>query len=121
MSPTVMILRTMDYYCTARSTFRDAAEKLKKYGWQLAVHAIGDSANRYALDLFEEVLGDSSQYYRWRIEHAQIVDPKDKTRFGELGVIASVQPTHATSDMYWAEERLGEQRNVGGICVGRFT
>lgn len=90
--------------------FRSAAQKLRDRGWQLAVHAIGDSANRYALDLFEAVLGDSSRDYRWRIEHAQIVDDVDKNRFGKLGVLASVQPTHATSDMYWAEQRLGKVR-----------
>jgi predicted amidohydrolase YtcJ len=90
--------------------FWEAARKLKKHGWQMAVHAIGDSANRFALDLCEEVLGDSSEFFRWRVEHVQIVDARDKPRFGQLGVIASVQPTHATSDMYWAENRLGEQR-----------
>lgn len=90
--------------------FRQAAEKLRDKGWQLAVHAIGDSANRYALDLFADVLGDSSEYFRWRIEHAQIVNQADQPRFGEAGVIASVQPTHATSDMYWAGERIGQER-----------
>lgn len=90
--------------------FADAARKLKEYGWQMAVHAIGDSANHYALNLYEKILGPSVVDHRWRIEHAQIVTEQDKPRFGQLGVLASVQPTHATSDMYWAKERLGKDR-----------
>ncbi len=90
--------------------FFNAAKKLKEHNWQLAIHAIGDSANRYALDLFEQIQGREGGDHRWRIEHAQIVAEEDKSRFIELGVLPSVQPTHATSDMYWAEERLGAGR-----------
>lgn len=97
---------------SSRQHFVDAAMRLKEAGWQMAIHAIGDSANRLALSVYAEVLGDNSEDHRWRIEHAQIVHPADVQTFGKLNVIPSVQPTHATSDMYWAEERLGENRMV---------
>ena len=87
----------------------ESAKKLQAGGWQMCVHAIGDSANRLVLDVYEEVL-EGNKDHRWRIEHAQVVATEDYTRFGNLGVIPSVQPTHATSDMYWAEERLGFDR-----------
>jgi len=85
-----------------------------EHGFQTIVHAIGDRANRIVLDVFEEALarlpaGDR----RFRIEHSQIVHPDDVGRFGELGVIPSMQPTHATSDMYWVADRLGEERLEG--------
>lgn len=91
------------------SHYIESAKKMEGNGWQMCVHAIGDSANRLVLNVYEEVLGDWKDH-RWRIEHAQIVSTKDVARFGELGVVPSVQPTHATSDMYWEEERLGRDR-----------
>ncbi|WP_417612644.1 amidohydrolase [Owenweeksia hongkongensis] len=93
------------------SHYVESAKKLKENGWQMCVHAIGDSANRLVLNVYEEVL-EGKKDHRWRIEHAQIVAPEDVARFGKLGVIPSVQPTHATSDMYWAEDRLGWERMV---------
>lgn len=87
----------------------ESAQKLKDKGWQMCVHAIGDSANRLVLNVYEEVL-QGVKDHRWRIEHAQIVSPEDLARFGKIGTIPSVQPTHATSDMYWAENRLGWDR-----------
>ncbi len=83
--------------------------------WQLCVHAIGDAANRDVLDVYEEVLG-SRKDLRWRVEHAQLVDPADFHRFAKLGVIASMQPTHATSDMRWAERRVGKDRLAGAYA-----
>ncbi|MEM8932586.1 MAG: amidohydrolase, partial [Acidobacteriota bacterium] len=79
---------------------------------QLCIHAIGDRANREVLDLFDEVLGtvDDGNARRWRIEHAQHVHPDDVPRFGELGVIASVQTVHCTSDGPWVPERIGDER-----------
>ena len=77
--------------------------------YQLCVHAIGDSANRNVLALYANAL-KSSNDRRWRIEHAQVVHTSDMHLFGDYGIIPSVQPTHATSDMYWAEDRLGEDR-----------
>src|SRR3546814_4899665 len=86
-----------------------------------ATHAIGDRGNRIVIDTYERVLGDDAKSdHRWRVEHAQIVSPEDIPRFGPLGVIASMQPTHATSDMPWAEERLGKERLFGAYAWQRF-
>ena len=89
--------------------FENLAKKLKKSDLQMCTHAIGDSANRTILKIYGDVLGIKNER-RWRIEHAQIVDRSDFDLFGKYSVIPSVQPTHATSDMYWAEERLGKER-----------
>jgi predicted amidohydrolase YtcJ len=80
----------------------------------VATHAIGDRGNRLVLDAYQRVLGGTAKTdHRWRIEHAQVVAPEEFPRFAELGVIASMQPTHATSDMPWAQDRLGPVR-IGG-------
>ncbi|MDZ7847790.1 MAG: amidohydrolase [Owenweeksia sp.] len=93
---------------TGEAHFKEALASLKTARWQAAVHAIGDSANRQVLNLYKEILGDATKMdHRWRVEHAQVVHEDDVARFGEIGAIPSVQPTHATSDMYWAEQRLG--------------
>ncbi|CAN5282533.1 amidohydrolase [soil metagenome] len=84
-------------------------------GLQVIVHAIGDAANRQVLDAFalaERV--NPAHPRRHRVEHAQILDAADIPRFRQLGVIASMQPTHATSDMRWAEDRIGHERAVEG-------
>ncbi len=99
-------------------------EKLKamalerdKLGFQLAFHAIGDRANRVALDTFESVLRvNGTRDRRDRIEHAQVVSPEDISRFGQLRVIASMQPSHQTNDMRWAEERVGPERIKGAYA-----
>ncbi len=80
-----------------------------KHGYQVCTHAIGDAANRFALEIYSKILKEKNDL-RWRIEHAQVVDSKDINTFGKYSIIPSVQPTHATSDMYWAEKRLGNQR-----------
>lgn len=77
--------------------------------FQLCTHAIGDSANRLLLTMYGAALGKGSDR-RWRIEHAQVVHESDFHFFREYNILPSVQPTHATSDMYWAEERLGPER-----------
>lgn len=92
-----------------REHFENLAKKLIKTNLQMATHAIGDSANRTILQIYGEVLGVKNDR-RWRIEHAQIVDKNDFDLFGKYSIIPSVQPTHATSDMYWAEDRLGKDR-----------
>ncbi|MFH1177266.1 MAG: amidohydrolase, partial [Acidobacteriota bacterium] len=84
--------------------------KLAAVGFQPCVHAIGDAAVRSMLDLFERELGPDGKGLRPRIEHAQVVRPEDVPRFAPGGVIAAVQPTHCTSDMPWAPQRLGPQR-----------
>ena len=90
-------------------SLRDRYAALHEAGFQVATHAIGDSANRVVLDLYAEILGGTNDK-RWRIEHAQVVERSDRARFSALSVIPSVQPTHATSDMNWAGARLGRNR-----------
>ena len=85
-------------------------------GYQVAVHAIGDRANAQALSAIEEVADTFNGDRRWRIEHAQIVDPADLPRFGRHGVIASMQPVHQTSDRVMAEARLGPARLPGAYA-----
>ncbi|MEE2777099.1 MAG: amidohydrolase [Acidobacteriota bacterium] len=97
---------------------RLVAELALEHGYQLNTHAIGDRANREMLDLYEEVLAGSPDR-RWRIEHAQHIHPDDVPRFGELGVIASMQGVHATSDGPWVARRLGNERSRTGAYVWR--
>jgi len=80
-----------------------------EHGYQVNTHAIGDSANKFVLDIYAEFLKGKNDL-RWRIEHCQVVDPTDIKKFGDFSVIPSVQATHATSDMAWAGERLGPER-----------
>ena len=88
-----------------------------KAGWQLWTHAIGDRGNRLALDAYEKALeAVKPKDARLRIEHAQVLAPEEFPRFAKLGVIASVQPTHATSDMPWAEARVGPVRIRGAYA-----
>lgn len=80
-------------------------------GFQVTTHAIGDAANRVVLDAMERAIETTgAEDHRMRIEHAQILHPDDLARFAELGIVPSMQPTHATTDMHWAEDRLGEAR-----------
>lgn len=85
-------------------------------GFQLAVHAIGDRANEQALDAIQVLSETYKGDRRWRVEHAQVVDPADLKRFGQYGTIASMQPTHATSDRAMAEARLGPARLAGAYA-----
>jgi len=93
---------------------RRALEK----GFQVATHAIGDAANHMVLDAYERALREvpAARDPRLRVEHAQVLAPQDIPRFAKLGVIASMQPPHATSDMPWAEKRLGPQRIKGAYA-----
>lgn len=95
--------------------FDRVIKKLASSSFQANTHAIGDSANRIILDTYGKYL-KNSQKRRWRIEHAQIIDPSDMSKFAKFHIIPSVQPTHATSDMYWAEERLGPERMKGAYA-----
>ncbi len=95
--------------------------KTMSNGFQTNVHAIGDAANRQVLNAFENAKDSlDEQGLRNRIEHAQIVSPKDIPRFNELDIIASMQPTHATSDMNMAEDRVGPERIKGGYAWKTF-
>jgi predicted amidohydrolase YtcJ len=89
--------------------FESLAQEMYDHGFQMNTHCIGDSANRVILETYAKILkGENDR--RWRIEHAQIVNSEDIPKFGTLNIIPSVQPTHATSDMYWAGDRLGPER-----------
>ncbi len=92
-----------------------------EHGFQLCVHAIGDRANREVLDLYERLSTEhpEARELRWRIEHAQHLHPEDIPRFGRLGVIASVQTVHCTSDGPWAIGRIGERRAREGAYAWR--
>jgi predicted amidohydrolase YtcJ len=86
-------------------------------GFQVCTHAIGDDANRQMLDIYEKAMRETGKKdARLRIEHTQIVSSQDIPRFASLGVIASMQPTHATSDMPWAAKRVGEERLKGAYA-----
>ncbi|RKR85292.1 hypothetical protein BDD43_5556 [Mucilaginibacter gracilis] len=89
--------------------FKDVAKKIADNGFQMCTHAIGDSANRVMLKIYAGVLKGKNDK-RWRIEHAQVLSPNDIELFGQNSIIPSVQPTHATSDMKWAIQRLGPKR-----------
>jgi predicted amidohydrolase YtcJ len=110
--PSTTGILTMDpEKVTAMAIQRDKA------GFQLAFHAIGDRANRTALDVFEAVAkANGPRDRRDRIEHAQVVGPMDFVRFAQLKVIASMQPSHQTTDMRWAEERVGPERLKGAYA-----
>jgi predicted amidohydrolase YtcJ len=97
---------------------RERMEAMMRAGFQIVVHAIGDRANREVLDLVEAVRreGPEKQDTRPRIEHAQVVSPSDIPRFRTLGVIASMQPSHAVEDMPWAETRIGPDRIKGAYA-----
>jgi len=93
------------------------AEAALRRGFQVNVHAIGDRGNRIALDAFDSALRTlPSADHRFRIEHAQVISPDDIPRFAKLGVIPSMQATHQTSDMRWAESRVGQQRIRGAYA-----
>lgn len=95
--------------------FKNTAQKLINSQYQMNTHCIGDSANRYLLQVYADALKGNNDR-RWRIEHAQIVDPADFHFFRDYNIIPSVQPTHATSDMYWAQDRLGKDRMSGAYA-----
>jgi len=103
---------------TNMDVMEETARLAREHGFQFCVHAIGDRANRETLDLFERhVAGDRE--LRWRVEHAQHLHSDDVPRFAELGVIASMQAVHCTSDGPWVPERLGEERTAAGAYVWR--
>lgn len=95
--------------------FDSLAKMLLHTDFQLCTHAIGDSGNRIMLKIYNKYLQGQNDK-RWRIEHAQVIDTNDFALFGKTSVIPSVQPTHATSDMYWAGDRLGPERLKGAYA-----
>ena len=103
------------FLLSKKEHFEEVAQKIADKGFQMCTHAIGDSANREILNIYAKVLKGKNDR-RWRIEHAQVLDPADFKLFGAHSVVPSVQPTHATSDMYWAGERLGAERLKGAYA-----
>lgn len=97
------------------SYLKNTIHEIYNSPFQLCTHCIGDSANRFILKSYGEVLKEKNDR-RWRIEHCQVVNSADFDLFGKYSIIPSVQPTHATSDMYWAEERIGNERMKGAYA-----
>lgn len=103
---------------------RDYLIRARARGVQIAMHAIGDRGNRLALDAYQDVFADDPAALaaaRWRIEHAQVIAPEDIPRFAALGVIASMQPSHAISDLHFAPARLGPERLAGAYAWASLT
>jgi hypothetical protein len=98
--------------------FKKTAKRIANSKFQMNTHAIGDSANRLVLKTYDELLKDKKDR-RWRVEHAQVIDSSDFKYFSK-NIIPSVQPTHATSDMYWAEDRLGSDRIEGAYAFKKL-
>jgi predicted amidohydrolase YtcJ len=97
------------FLLSSKEHFDSIAKILIKTDFQMCTHAIGDSGNRMILAVYNKYLQGKNDR-RWRIEHAQVINRNDFALFGKSDIIPSVQPTHATSDMYWAAERLGPER-----------
>ncbi len=95
------------------ATLNETAQRIANSEFQMNTHAIGDSANHAVLQKYRKVLQGKPDR-RWRVEHAQIISPEDFKLFSDI--IPSVQPTHATSDMYWAKDRVGEERMKGAYA-----
>ncbi len=100
---------------TSVDDMKRIASICEKIGYQMNTHAIGDSTNKILLDLYQRVY-ETNKDHRWRIEHAQVVEPKDFDLFSKYGVFPSVQPTHAVSDQRWAVERIGTKRMKGAYA-----
>jgi predicted amidohydrolase YtcJ len=103
------------FLLSSKEHYDSVAQLLAGTDFQMCTHAIGDSSNRLMLTVYNKYLKEKNDK-RWRIEHAQIINPVDFSLFGKGSIIPSVQPTHATSDMYWAGERLGAERLKGGYA-----
>jgi predicted amidohydrolase YtcJ len=99
--------------------YKKLCKEIFDHGFQANTHCIGDSAVRFILHTYGELLKDKNDL-RWRIEHAQIVNENDFYLFGKYSIIPSVQPAHATSDMYWAKDRIGTERLKGGYAIQRL-
>jgi predicted amidohydrolase YtcJ len=110
--------KTSGVITTPEAQVQELTTHALQKGFQVCTHAIGDAANRMVLDAYETALKQVPQAHdpRLRIEHAQVLAPKDIPRFAKLGVIPSMQPVHCTSDMPWAEKRLGPERIKGAYA-----
>jgi predicted amidohydrolase YtcJ len=102
-------------YVTPLDVLEQQCQRAYEHGFAVATHCIGDGANRETLKIYAGILGGKNDR-RWRIEHAQIIHPDDFHYFRDYNIIPSVQSTHATSDMYWAEQRVGASRMPGAYA-----
>ncbi|MEA3463123.1 MAG: amidohydrolase, partial [Bacteroidota bacterium] len=102
-------------YVTPLEMLENYCQRAYENKFAVATHCIGDGANRETLKIYAAILGGKNDR-RWRIEHAQIIHPDDFHYFGDYNIIPSVQTTHATSDMYWAEDRVGSERIKGAYA-----
>lgn len=107
-----LLIEPLDYY-------REICEIAYNNNYQMCIHAIGDKANRMSLEIFGEYLKEKNDR-RWRIEHSQIIHPDDFKLFEKYSIIPSIQQTHATSDMYWAEDRVGAERIKGAYAYNNL-
>lgn len=103
------------FLTTSISEMQQIANLCERLGYQMNTHAIGDSTNSIVLKMYQKVF-EKNKDHRWRIEHAQVVDPSEIALFGEFGIFPSVQPTHAVSDQRWAKSRLGDRRMKGAYA-----
>jgi len=103
----------------SQAEIENVARDAVAHGFQVCTHAIGDRANRIVLDAYAAALGGPNDR-RFRIEHAQVISLPDFQRFKDFSILPSMQPTHATSDMRWAEARLGPDRVAGAYAWRRF-
>ena len=103
------------FFRSSQTHLDEVASKIFEHGFQMCTHAIGDWGNRFILNTYAKYLKGKNEF-RWRIEHAQVVNTNDFSLFGSNSIIPSVQPTHATSDMYWAIDRLGIDRMKGAYA-----
>jgi predicted amidohydrolase YtcJ len=107
------------FLLSQQAHFDSVAKMIYDKGFQMCTHAIGDSGNRTMLNIYAKYLKGKNDL-RWRIEHAQVVNERDFELFGRYNIIPSVQPTHATSDMYWAVDRIGKERAEGAYAYKRL-
>ena len=104
---------------TSEDSLKQTCQQALENGFQVCTHAIGDRGNHIMLNVYEKILQSTSkeiELMRWRIEHVQVLQPGDIPRFKATGILPSMQPTHATSDMDWAEARLGPVRIKGAYA-----
>lgn len=112
-------LNTKGFLTTSIADLKRIAKIARLIDYQMNTHAIGDSTNKVLIDLMADTYAYKKDH-RWRIEHAQVIDMNDFEAFGKYGILPSVQPTHAVSDMRWAKERLGEKRLEGAYAYQRL-
>jgi hypothetical protein len=112
-------LHHQGFLLTPLADMENYIKQIANSPFQLNTHAIGDSTNRLVLQLYGKFIGNMPDR-RWRIEHAQVIHPQDFPLFGKYKIVPSVQPTHATSDMIWAQTRLGSNRIKGAYAYQKL-